>query len=793
MTLALKFLDDIPIDINNTLLQLLGRFQSVKDGLPELLKNAKDQYSRLGETDKGRRVIVTLINSTSHRIAVLDFAGATKADFQRWQTWSDPAANLAEKASDIEGGHGNGGKAFMVRGSTAISFLESCAGGHRTKMGFQNDVQVGKLFFPAYFIEDGKSVDDVAIPEVQPFLLKVLRGMGTKFNDLPSAAREAYEARNAFTVAQVNGVRDWDGRRGDTVRREIAELPKNIVSHAQAALTIETCSVFLVVDGVCRPAPLVADNPEAFPGFERPLIIPVPPELTDPRTGDIVPTGTGAADSKYLELRTSRRSLRMEETRPLNVIRVRNGRNVVDNWSVADLHSRAESAYIFGNVWIPEFVGDYMVGADRTGLADKPLVRAVRHWVGEQVEALAERIGQATAKEHKAEDRNKANEGLRKLRDLMREFLQVDGAGIAGPATGWTGPGPGPGITPPPPPPPVEYGHEINEIILEGSSSSIALAKGTRIPIVFRAYEIDGAGDRKLVKNVHCEMRIEGTAIAELGSDGQLSVLEAGQAQIWLVHPDTGVESNKVALEVVDCSGAEIRSSPERLLLQGERVTLRVAFNTAGGLRSDLLIEGSVDEPNMGRINRNGAFTAGGQEGTATIRIRYGAASEQTVTQQVRVGPDRIPHSRGGPEGGELPLILLCGTEVPGMEHYPPDQRTVPAAEHLPTIIDYEPQFENVIFLNPDSKESIQVRRGKGGRKGVMGIGTESFLQFLALKTFEIVKRLYVRQSVKDSAITEQQFRGLFADAEMQCAPFIDRAYLLARELTGAEVEAARA
>src|SRR5215469_5304733 len=106
---ALKFLDEIPIDINNTLLQLLGRFQSVKDGLPELIKNSKDQYSRLGVTDKARRVIVTLVDTTSHRIAVLDFAGASKADFKRWQKWSDPAANLAEKATDIEGGHGNGG------------------------------------------------------------------------------------------------------------------------------------------------------------------------------------------------------------------------------------------------------------------------------------------------------------------------------------------------------------------------------------------------------------------------------------------------------------------------------------------------------------------------------------------------------------------------------------------------------------------------------------------------------------------------------------------------------------
>ena len=44
--------DDIPIDPEATLDQLTGRFRSLRDGLPELVKNAKDQYSR--PRDNGR-------------------------------------------------------------------------------------------------------------------------------------------------------------------------------------------------------------------------------------------------------------------------------------------------------------------------------------------------------------------------------------------------------------------------------------------------------------------------------------------------------------------------------------------------------------------------------------------------------------------------------------------------------------------------------------------------------------------------------------------------------------------
>jgi len=39
------------------------------------------------------------------------------------------------------------------------------------------------------------------------------------------------------------------------------------------------------------------------------------------------------------------------------------------------------------------------------------------------------------------------------------------------------------------------------------------------------------------------------------------------------------------------------------------------------------------------------------------------------------------------------------------MEEYPPGQRTHSGGEYHPTIIDFDPLFEHVIWINPDSKE----------------------------------------------------------------------------------------
>jgi hypothetical protein len=155
-----RFLDDIPIDRGHTLDQLTGRFQTIKDGLPELIKNSKDQYSRLGIINGEDRQIAVILNSRRRSLAVLDFAGANPDDFAGWQTWSSRIAQRLDLSADIEAGNGNGGKAFMVRGSISRSYMESCCQGRRTKMGFDNSDSAVR-YLPGFAIENGKEVRDV--------------------------------------------------------------------------------------------------------------------------------------------------------------------------------------------------------------------------------------------------------------------------------------------------------------------------------------------------------------------------------------------------------------------------------------------------------------------------------------------------------------------------------------------------------------------------------------------------------------------------------------------------------
>jgi hypothetical protein len=416
-----RFRERIPIDVPHTLMQLLSRFQGVRDGLPELIKNAKDQYSRLGVFDPAVRAIVVVVNTAERSIGVIDFAGAPADQFKRWEKWSDPTANTKDRAADIEGGHGNSGKAFMVLGSTTDSSFESCYEGRRTRMGYENDTESTR-FKPGIAIENGKAVEAQLVENARKQLDRSIAELGLKFGDLPKAAQEVFNARQAFTVAQVNGVKEWSKAREETIRRSISELRAAVETHPQAALTLESCGVWFVIDGqLAGDEPAKVRYPEPFRGFADPLSVPVPEEVTDPQTGE--PVSTGAHDDgKVLILRTSAKSLRTEDMRPLHVIRVRNARNVVGIWSVANLCPGASSGFVFGEVRVPALHGERFVDGDVGSVNSRALLRSLEAWVREGVDDVAERIHLRIG--HTKEERDSVNACLSQMRDVMSELLR---------------------------------------------------------------------------------------------------------------------------------------------------------------------------------------------------------------------------------------------------------------------------------------------------------------------------------------------------------------------------------
>ena len=783
--LDLEFPEHIPMDKGHQLDQSTARFQGVREGLPELVKNSKDQYARLSLTDREDRQIVVIINTKKRALGVLDFAGAQAGEFDGWQEWASRTAGRQEMAQDIEAGHGNGGKAFMVRGSTGESFIESCVGGKWTKMGFRNNDPAVR-YKPAHVLREGGRIRDSPQPNPHVPLHASLSELGVRFAQLPAAARRVMAERQSYTLVCVGAVKDWHNRRTRTVRKLIRSLPLDLAAHAQTALTLETCSVWVMIDArVGSGEPLAVQHPEPLPGFDDLPPVPVPAQLRDPRTEEMVPTGSGTPQEKHLVLRTSEKRLRQTDDRKaLNVIRVRNDRNIVANWAVAGLSPRAESGFIFGELRVPDLRGEHLADSHRTDLADTPLRRALEAWVHEQIEVLAERIQEAMAHETRPQDKERASHALSQLRELMREYLETDP--IPGEDDDADGDGnndngeDGNGISGHGP----RWGTTVDTIELEPSRARLALALGTKVPFVFRCYDTSSGASRRPVKHVALELQSNQDGIVEMMDDGCLRALAPGSTEVWLRDPDSGVISDRVLVESVPCSGLDMIAPREQLLKQGQRVKLETVFHTGTGPRDDLLIEGIVEEPDHGRLSRHGWFTAGMVAGSATLRVCYGPDLDDASLATIEIGTEIVERSGdSGGAGANIPHILLCGETAPGFEEYPEEQRTLHGGDRFPTIIE-EPQFPHVVWFNHQSKESLRVRQARGGSRGVGRIATKTFNQFLALKCFDILKRLRVRQKLGERKdLTERDFTRELAQSETDCAGFIDAAYSVAETL----------
>src|SRR3989344_6147412 len=201
--------ETIKMDMVHGLDQISSRFQSVKDGLPELVKNSKDHYFRLDVDDKKDRQIVILNSSDKTQLGVLDFAGAKLSDFEGWEEWNSRTSNRKEMSVNIEAGFGNGGKSFMVRGCLKRSSLCGYTDEKINKKGFINDRKELKYKTVTFKTGEDLLIKNLKDCDFKRVLNKEIEPFGINFSNLPKDAQNSFLKRRSFTLVHLDEVRDW--------------------------------------------------------------------------------------------------------------------------------------------------------------------------------------------------------------------------------------------------------------------------------------------------------------------------------------------------------------------------------------------------------------------------------------------------------------------------------------------------------------------------------------------------------------------------------------------------------
>lgn len=622
--------EDIQVHEEGAIRLICGPFQSHENGLPEWLKNSADAYAR-EDAPEDKRVIVVIFNyGGGHRpsISCLDFSGMTSAMVEEnFRVWADPeAARRGFLANRVQGGHGSGGKCYMVQMFDGHALLHTVKDEHGNRYG------VAAHSFKFGYIPDKREGRDFPVPDRQKELDRVLAPLRCSLEELPPEARDAFGQADGFTL--VTGALP----KGYGKKIPYRHLIGNLQDHPQMIRTLGLCQVFVVVNSGKRTQHIIhlgLPDIEPMAGETEPRLIPVPEVLRDPSSGlQVSTTGDGKYPPGKLELKSSRVSMRWKWKMRHTILFV------------------AQSGFI-GLVPVPELevpshFRDHIYGrctlaalepfkqSDRRRLADADLTRALNAFIGEQVQAFA---ADFEARERRRFDQqetgvlSRMSQALDHWKDgFLHTFVQER----------W-----GLDLVRAEPAAPLPTGKPGRlDLALTFPRAGLGVAFKPRV----KFFNKDG----QRIRSLPYVLVSDNQAVAAVDEDLMLiKSLQPGKATLRAETFDHKVTSEAVSLEVVQIR--EITVKPRRLSLEvGARQQLEASCVLAGSEHTqDIYLDWREEHPETAKVSASGLVFGLSPGSTGVV-----AADRTCRSKPVRL---RVKPKKEPPRPRTSPTVLISG------------------------------------------------------------------------------------------------------------------------------------
>jgi hypothetical protein len=716
----------VQLRIHAHMLDLIARdFREHRFGLAELAKNAYHSYLEK-EVDAAGRVILFLFsdgNALERRepaIAAIDFGGMTQQDLYRFAHWGDPLASGRPGET-----HGNGGKAYMVKGFDGHSFIATVRDGKRNVFGFEpGNVNPGHFGEPN---EEMNFAEDELTVQLQRF--------GVDVSSIPMVALQAFRQSQAFTL--VIGESPVDVvTRGRIATRALVDALSN---EAQMVQVLRGASVFAIVNGRLMNDGQPISPPEItlHPGstineIEIPEEIPAETGAAIRTVAEGAPLGRlllKVADSSIFRRRSVRAMHRIEyfaDGAPRGFVPIR---DLVGASLWTDR--------IFGECHLDTINPDY-VGNMRAALAPAPLTRALNEWIREQIRAQATVYERLESREIAAETSAEMSRQLRDLDQWKNRFLD-EARGIGSGELG--GIGPRPGI----PRPQLPTG-EIDRIELR-TSGAIA---GIGVPIDFSLEFFDAGGGR--VRAVPTTWHVNDDSIASVQEETHQIVTRRPGNTFMYVETQGGLRSSTVNLEVVAIS--EIIVPAETVTVeQSKRRQLSTEVATADGRRLQAVklywMSSNEEVASVGP----GGMVFGVMPGTVTIH----ALDESNVEAEINV---EVTPTTGG-DGPGYPQILLSEVDRAPYDLVPPQFDPEEGPVHQRT----QDTDHEIWWVNLASPVARYLYENES-------VSSPAWRGYLLERTAEILARILIDEKLREGELDPMSWSFEFGDvyADMHTA-----------------------
>lgn len=400
--------------INDYVLELHGRefkFNHEK-GLAEWLKNSTDAYLRVERGDEESFIIFRFSDEDDVIFECIDFVGMTFDDIEKaFKIWYDPEA--AKRGTDKRtlGGHGNGGK-FYMRQMFKQSYFITYRAGKLNVFGFNENKRYG-------FAKDQK---DKAIGPDDAMKFAEIHDMDFP----PNTRKNILNGKTGFTV--VKGIHpDKIAKK----RFNLSRLCEKFKHYPQARLILKYKPVSIVYNDKIFIQRIFPEEIHPMPEFGKPLEILIPSTIIWNEDGD--KEDVSFANETYpqgkLILYTSNEPLsRNSRLGDLNRIDIIGEVGAIASYQIQELgyvNRLSQAEFIYGECTcrILEDPDDDCVKNDRSILVENTKTKALRKWIGEQIDKLAEKIEEKEKKEIRAKNIETLSDINKLLNDWKNKFM----------------------------------------------------------------------------------------------------------------------------------------------------------------------------------------------------------------------------------------------------------------------------------------------------------------------------------------------------------------------------------
>lgn len=615
---------------------LCSEFQSHEAGLPEWVKNASDAYARLDVPEDDRNIVLIFDHnrrSTPPSISCLDFCGMSVRDLEEdFRHWGSPdAARGGAGDANVQGGHGNGGKCYMLQMFQDYALVQTVRDGKGSRYG----VPAGTQRFG--YVPDPEDARGYPVGNVAEELKRSLKPVNCSLESLPPSVKEQVGRITGFTI--VTGF----GPTGYEHRIDLGQLLQNLQDHPQMIRSLELCSIFVVVNG--KPyesgSTLQLRTIPPLEGTDEPLSVPVPGTLVDPVSGQKVETCEDGDATGVLELRTSKVSMRWKKKYRHNVLYRAGAAGVVGYVPVVELDvSSPYRDHIYGEVRLRSLAS--LAQNARRGLADSPLSRALNDWLSKEIQRYAKEFEARERKKYAHEERDavsKMNEALDRWKN--RFLVQL--------TAGHWGEGGGGGTNPDRPRLPSGKVARM-ELTLTHRLAGVGVA----LRPVLRFYDDTG----QQVRSTPFKWISDDANVAWVDEDvGVINTFAPGSTTIWAETLDGRVTSNAEDLQVVGIQRIQL-SPAEVELAVGSRSRVEAECTLAGGKSAEgVYLVWTEGDSAVARVSASGmvyGFGVGATEVTAGDDRALAPPVRVVVAESDGKGP-------GSGSGRGYPLVLVSG------------------------------------------------------------------------------------------------------------------------------------